>query len=119
MGHMGVSSLLLLGVLKVKPEFFPALTDPDNRVVLDKSLFLSILPVAVLFTAQLVLTNTAYLEASVAFLQMMKESNVVLVYMFSLVAGLELFSPHRMLVVAGIILATSLTVTGEIKFSMA
>mmetsp|Transcript_78900 Transcript_78900/g.207140 ORF Transcript_78900/g.207140 Transcript_78900/m.207140 type:complete len:366 (-) Transcript_78900:81-1178(-) len=119
LGHMGVSSMLLLGLLKAKPEMFPSLTDPDTRVVMDKSLFASVMPVAGLFSAQLVLTNTAYLEASVAFLQMMKEGNIVLVYCFSLVLGLETWNYLRMCIVVCIILATSLTVTGEISFSLA
>jgi len=74
-------------------------------------------PIALLFSAQLVLSNTAYLHSSVAFLQMMKQSNVVTVYLFSLTLGLEEFSWRRVAVLASIVLATALTIRGELRFS--
>lgn len=102
----------------VKPSLFPSLTDPAQQVKVDADLILrGALPIAVLFSAQLVLSNTAYLHSSVAFLQMMKESNLVLVYTFSLVAALEKFSWRSIGILAFVIFATTLTIHGEVNFS--
>jgi hypothetical protein len=103
----------------VKPSLFPSLSDPAHRVSVDTSLMLrGAAPIALLFSAQLVLSNTAYLHSSVAFLQMMKEANLVLVYVFSLIAALEKFSWRAVTVLAFVIFATTLTIHGEVNFSM-
>lgn len=110
---------LCSGLLYIcKPSLFPSLTDPARKVTIDSSLILrGALPIAVLFSAQLVLSNTAYLHLSVAFLQMMKEANLVLVYAFSLIAALERFSYRSMTILGFIIFATTLTIHGEVNFS--
>jgi hypothetical protein len=103
----------------VKPSLFPSLTDPAKKVTVDSSLILrGALPIAVLFSAQLVLSNTAYMHSSLAFLQMMKEANLVLIYFFSLLAALEKFSWRSVGILAFIIVATTLTIHGEVNFSM-
>jgi len=103
----------------VKPSLFPSLTDPEKKVAIDSSLVLKgALPIALLFSAQLVLSNTAYLHSSVAFLQMMKEANLVLVYVFSLFAALERFSWRSVGILVFIIFATTLSIHGEVNFSM-
>lgn len=107
------------GVLYLlRPSLFPSLTDPAQKVTVDSSLILTgALPIALFFSAQLVLSNTAYLHSSVAFLQMMKEANLVLVYVFSLIAALERFSWRSVSILAFIIFATTLTIHGEVNFS--
>lgn len=102
----------------IKPSLFPALTDPAKKVNVDWDLMTrGALPIAVFFSAQLVLSNTAYLHSSVAFLQMMKEANLVLVYTFSLIAALERFSWRSVSILAFVIFATTLTIHGEVNFS--
>lgn len=102
----------------IRPSLFPSLSDPAKKVNVDWDLMVKgALPIAVLFSAQLVLTNTAYLHSSVAFLQMMKEANLVLVYVFSLMAVLEKFSWRSVGILAFITFATSLTIHGEMNFS--
>lgn len=110
----------LCGILYlIKPSLFPSLTDPEKKVTIDSGLILKgALPIALLFSAQLVLTNTAYLHSSVAFLQMMKEANLVLVYVFSLFAMLEKFSWRSVGILVFIIFATTMTIHGEVNFSM-
>lgn len=116
--HMGFSSTLTFGIYLARPGLFPAL-DPSRRSELSKDVFLKgIFPVAVLFSVSLVLCNTAYMHSSVAFLQMMKEGNIVLVYALSLVAGLERFAWRNVVILLGIAIATSVNVKGEIHFSM-
>jgi hypothetical protein len=117
--HAVFCSLCCAVLYLVKPSLFPSLTDPAKKVSIDSDLVLrGTLPIAVFFSAQLVLSNTAYLHSSVAFLQMMKEANLVLVYVFSLLAALERFSWRSMGILALIIVATTLTIHGEVNFSM-
>jgi len=116
--HMGFASLLSLILLLVRPSLFPSLTDPVRKVPVDRQLmFKTILPIAVLFSVQLVLSNTAYLHSSVAFLQMMKEANLVLVYFLSLLVALEKFRLRSIVILLFICAATSLTIVGELHFS--
>ena len=71
------------------------------------------------------LSNQAYLYCSLAFLQMMKEGNLLLVYVASLMLGLE--TVHRGIsqkdklvpVLLFILFSTCMTVYGEIKFVLA
>lgn len=102
----------------VKPSLFPSLTDPARKISIDADLiFRGALPIALFFSAQLVLSNTAYLHSSVAFLQMMKEANLVLVYVFSLAALMEKFSWRSVGILVFIIFATTMTIHGEVNFS--
>lgn len=117
--HAGFSSLMALLLLLVKPSLFPSFTDPSKKISIDAGLVCKgALPIAVLFSAQLVLSNTAYLHSSTAFLQMLKESNLVLVYVFSLVASLEAFTWLKARIIVLILIATCLTIEGELAFSM-
>lgn len=116
--HMGFAAVLSLILLVVRPALFPSLTDPINKVAVDRHLILkTILPIAVLFSVQLVLSNHAYLHSSVAFLQMMKEANLVLVYFLSLLFSLEQFRIRSIMILLFICGATSLTIVGELHFS--
>lgn len=100
------------------PSLFPSLTCPERRVVIDSRVILKgAVPVATLFSVQLILSNTAFLHSSVAFLQMVKEANVVLVYTFSLLLALERFSWRNVSILFGILVATTMTIHGEIRFS--
>eukprot|EP00747_Dinoflagellata_sp_TGD_P164275 gnl/TRDRNA2_/TRDRNA2_183985_c0_seq1.p1 gnl/TRDRNA2_/TRDRNA2_183985_c0~~gnl/TRDRNA2_/TRDRNA2_183985_c0_seq1.p1 ORF type:complete len:432 (+),score=95.58 gnl/TRDRNA2_/TRDRNA2_183985_c0_seq1:109-1404(+) len=119
--HSAFASVLSLILYWVAPSLFPSLRDPEpeRRIVVDADLmFRGVVPVAVLFSAHLVLANTAYLHSTIAFLQMMKEANLVLVYIFSLVAALERFSWRSCSILALVIGATALTIHGELNFSM-
>jgi hypothetical protein len=101
------------------PSLFPSLSDEEKKVELCANyLTRCILPVAGLGAFSLVLSNTAYKFASVAFLQMMKQGNVIIVYVFSLCFGLEVFSTKSVLVLGGVVLATVSTINGELNFSM-
>jgi len=116
--HAVFCSFCTLVLYIAKPSMFPSLSDPAKKVNVDWDLMVKgALPIAVLFSAQLVLTNTAYLHSSVAFLQMMKEANLVLVYVFSLMAVMEKFSWRSVGILAFITFATSLTIHGEMNFS--
>eukprot|EP00927_Polykrikos_kofoidii_P075398 TRINITY_DN71571_c0_g1_i1.p1 TRINITY_DN71571_c0_g1~~TRINITY_DN71571_c0_g1_i1.p1 ORF type:complete len:391 (+),score=77.94 TRINITY_DN71571_c0_g1_i1:94-1266(+) len=98
---------------------FPSLSDPLAKVELSKGfIFGGVFPIAACFTVQLLCSNEAYKYASVAFLQMVKEGNVVLVYVLSLLVGLESFGCQRAFVLVLIASAVVMTVHGELHFSM-
>jgi len=116
--HAVFSSCLSAVVFLLKPSLFPSLTDPERKVDVDRGLILKgALPIAFFFAGQLVLSNTAYLHSSVAFLQMMKESNLVLVYIFSLAAALERFNWRNAWLLMAVLAATTMTIHGELHFS--
>lgn len=118
MFHSFFSSVLALILYFLVPSLFPSLTDPVRKVSIDKDLIVwGALPIALVFSVQLVLSNTAYLHSSTAFLQMIKESNLVLVYSFSLIAALETFSWVKGRVLVAIVVATAITIHGELNFS--
>lgn len=116
--HMSCSFGLNLVLLRCHPALYPSLTHPLKKVHLDAGFVVRLLlPIVGCFSAQLVLNNVAFMHSSVSFLQMMKESNVVLVYLFSLALALESFSCRRALVLLLIIGATFLTIRGEFRLS--
>lgn len=116
--HTAFCSVFTLALFLLKPSLFPSLTDPVKKVSIDRNIILKgAIPIALLFSVQLVFSNTAYLHSSVAFLQMMKEANLVLVYSLSIMMALEWFSWRQAGILCGIIFATTLTIHGEINFS--
>jgi len=122
--HMLYSSIASLSLFVVKPSIFPALATPAQRASLlghsesRRLLLHKVLPIGAFFSLQLVLSNSAYLDLSVAFMQMMKMSNVVIVYALSLCVALERFSYDRVAVLVALLLATAMTVEGEAHFSI-
>mmetsp|Transcript_94881 Transcript_94881/g.267891 ORF Transcript_94881/g.267891 Transcript_94881/m.267891 type:complete len:358 (-) Transcript_94881:124-1197(-) len=117
--HMAFCSVLTGALFLAKPSIFTSFTDPEKKISLDRRLLVSgAVPIAGFFSCTLFLSNVAYLHSSVAFLQMLKESNVVLVYIFSLAFATEHFSLNHAQVLFAIMLATYLTIQGEINFSL-
>jgi len=117
--QMGFSSCLSLLLYAVRPSLFPSLTDAAKKVNVDaKYVLKGTLPIAIFFSIQLVCTNQAYKFASVAFLQMLKEVNVVVVWGMSLACALEVFSAHKLCLIVLILGAMCMTIEGELNFSM-
>jgi hypothetical protein len=117
--HMTCSFGFNALLFRMCPSLYPSLTDATQRVAIDRDLVVRVLlPISGCFAAQLVLSNVAFLHSSVAFLQMMKQSNVVLVYLFSLSLSLETFNFKRATVLLFIVGATALTIHGELNFSL-
>mmetsp|Transcript_86309 Transcript_86309/g.252530 ORF Transcript_86309/g.252530 Transcript_86309/m.252530 type:complete len:530 (+) Transcript_86309:97-1686(+) len=119
MGHQVCGSLFLLVLYQLCPFLYPSLVEPQKRAKCFTLRFFlrGGLPIACCFSMQLVLSNFAYLYASVAFLQMMKEGNMVLVYCLSLLAGLERFHGVQASVLFCLLCSTVLTVEGELSVS--
>jgi len=117
--QMMFSSLFGGLLLLCCPALFPSLTDKKDAVSLDRGfVFRRLTPIAICQAASLVLSNEAYRYASIPFLQMLKQSNVFLVYTLSLLAGLEAFGCRQALIILSIVAATTITVSGELRFSI-
>jgi len=111
--HMFASLVLCSVVLLVRPSAMPGVEKSKGNM---KKLYKYLAPIGFLFAIMLYGSNRAYLYCSVAFLQFMKEANVVLVFTFSALAGLQTFNRQRTVVIAWVILGSSLCVSGELNF---
>lgn len=119
MNHMICSFTFNMVFLQVCPAMYPSLADPEDKVEIDSGLIFRILmPIAMCFAAQIVLSNMAFMHSSVTMLQMMKQSNVVFVYVFSLALSLETFCKKRAATLALIFCATVLTIHGDLAFNV-
>lgn len=115
-----ISGTVFASVLyRCVPSLFPSLSDPLTGVRVNRELIMGkALPIAIAFAGTLVLSNMAYKHASVAFLQFMKEGNVILVYCLSLLVGLECFKCQALSILSFIMIATTLCIHGELHFSL-
>lgn len=103
-----------------KPDLFTSISGPDKQFSLsDRTLWKAIFPVAVLFSLQIVLSNQAYLFADIAFLQMLKEANVVFVYLTAVACGLAAFKWIQMRLICLVVVATWMSVKGDLTFAWA
>lgn len=74
-------------------------------------------PIAICSATTLIAGNSAYRYASVSFLQMVKESHIMFVYILMLLAGLDKFKMRVALVIAFVSCSAMVAVYGEIYFS--
>jgi len=111
--HMTASLILCSLVLLVRPSAMPSVESCKGKLA---KLYKYLAPIGFLFAIMLYGSNRAYLYCSVAFLQFMKEANVVLVFTFSAMVGLAVFNRQRVVVIAWVILGSSLCVHGELNF---
>jgi|ERR1712216_850573 len=111
---------------KGKSDASKACADPD-RVVHSKgelSQFTLVLkallpfaPTAACGTLGLVTGNSAYRYSSVSFLQMVKESHIMFVYILMLVVGLDKFKIRMAIVIGFVAVCAMVAVFGEVRFS--
>ncbi|CAK0851066.1 unnamed protein product [Prorocentrum cordatum] len=113
--HMLASLILTSLTLLVRPSLMPGVEKCKGKMFqLYNSACLA--PIGMLFAIMLYGSNKAYLYCSVAFLQFMKEANVVLVFLFSAMCGLQFINRQRVFVIAWVILGSTLCVSGELNF---
>lgn len=116
--HCTAASCMAAVIYLVKPSVFKSLVDPERMVSIDREfIFKRAIPIALLFSISLVFGNTAYEYCSVAFLQMVKESNCVTTYLLGLFFGTEFWKVKEGVILIGVVMATSLTVRGELHYS--
>jgi len=80
-------------------------------------LFKKLVPLSFAFAISICLSNEAYLYCSVPFLQMCKELNVVMVYVFGLVLMVEKFNLQNSTILFIIFVGCCLSIHGEMRFS--
>jgi len=115
--HSIFCSVMAAFLYLIKPGLFTSITDPAKRFsVYDGTLWKAILPIAVFFSVQIVLSNQAYLFADIAFLQMLKEANVVFVYLTAIAFSLMAFKWLQMHLICLIVVATWMSVSGDLTF---
>jgi len=111
--HMLASMVLTSLTYLVRPSAMPGVEKCKGKVM---QLYKYLVPIGILFAVMLYGSNKAYLYCSVAFLQFMKEANVVLVFIFSALAGLQIVNRQRLFVICWVILGSSMCVSGELHF---
>jgi len=117
--QMCFCTLLSLLLLMLKPSLFPSLTDPDTKIGLDRYFVLkSVLPIAVVFAASINLSNMVYAHLGLAFIQMIKETNVIWVYILSIICALERLSMRACQVICIALVAMALTLKGQMHFEL-
>jgi len=113
--HMLASMVLTSLTYLVRPSAMPGVEKCKGKVM---QLYKYLVPIGILFAVMLYGSNKAYLYCSVAFLQFMKETNVVLVFLFSALAGLQTINRQRMFVILWVISGSTLCVSGELHFAL-
>merc|ERR1719437_347369 len=99
--HMSASFLVAATLYVFAPHLFPAMAKVKDNA---RELPLYFLALGVLFGVSLFTSNQAYLYCSVAFLQFMKEANIVLIFLISCSVGLQKMNRVSALIVLGILL---------------
>eukprot|EP00448_Togula_jolla_P008893 CAMPEP_0170597172 /NCGR_PEP_ID=MMETSP0224-20130122/15562_1 /TAXON_ID=285029 /ORGANISM="Togula jolla, Strain CCCM 725" /LENGTH=289 /DNA_ID=CAMNT_0010921619 /DNA_START=255 /DNA_END=1124 /DNA_ORIENTATION=+ len=97
------------------PGLFPAMERVQGRKV---ELLKCFLPLGCFFATALYASNKAYLYCSVAFLQFMKEGNVVLAFLLCCAVGLQRMDRVKGVVVVWILAGSWMCVHGELNFTM-
>jgi len=95
------------------------LLDGTKDIKMNKDMFLkSILPIALLFSGSLILSNSAYLYLSISYIQMLKAFNAVAVLLISWT--FRITEPNRKLglIVCMISFGVALTSSGELRFNL-
>jgi len=111
--HMLTCSILC-GVLSLLfPSLFPGLQATKGQRL---GLLKWFVPIGCCFAVMLFGSNQAYIYCSVTFLQFMKEANVMLVFVFSCIVGLQTFGRLRCAVIVWVIVGASISVSGEVHF---
>jgi len=118
--HAVFCSLMATVLYMFKPDLFTSISGPEKRFnMYDRTLWKAILPVAAVFSLQIVLSNQAYLFADIAFLQILKEANVVFIYLTAIAFGLAAFKWLQMRLICFVVVATMMSVKGDLTFAWA
>ncbi|ODO03457.1 hypothetical protein L198_02304 [Cryptococcus wingfieldii CBS 7118] len=95
------------------------LLDGLDNIEMTRDLYLkSILPIGVLFSGSLILSNTAYLSLSVSFIQMLKAFTPVAILLISAVFRLQTLNSRLVGIVFLISVGCALAAYGELHFEM-
>jgi hypothetical protein len=119
--HMTTTWLGLYSLYRIKPEMFPQMQlAPKGAELLGVAWAVPQYfgPLGCFFAVGLFGGNAAYHYCSVAFLQFMKETNVVWLFVLCVIVGSQQVSRARVVTLAWIVTGAGMAVTGEIHFVM-
>merc|ERR1719487_2054819 len=108
MSHMLTSWVLASCLRLIYPSAFPAL----QHIEVTRWFCLKFVPIGAAFALSIVCGNGAYQYLSVSFLQIMKQCNVVIIYAFSVLCGLEALRRCSVALLFGTLCGTMLAVHG-------
>jgi len=111
--HMITTSVLCSILYCIKPSLYPTMAKTEGKRL---TLLRWFIPLGLLISIGLSCSNKAYSFCTVAFLQMMKESNVAVVFGLAALAGLQQCTRSKLFVLAWILLGAFLAVRGEVHF---
>ncbi|ORY32243.1 hypothetical protein BCR39DRAFT_523542 [Naematelia encephala] len=95
------------------------LMDGLDTIHMTREIYLkSILPIGVLFSGSLILSNTAYLSLSVSFIQMLKAFTPVAILLISAIFKIQQLNQKLILIVILISTGCALAAYGELHFQM-
>jgi len=116
--HMATLWAGLFAMYCVRPHLFPSMSQAGRLKVFGVALthIKYFAPLGIFFAIGLFGSNCAYKFSSVAFLQFLKETNIVLVFCLSAAVGLQTFSWAHVLVIVWILSGAFLAITGEVHF---
>lgn len=111
--HLTVSFASGLVLYTLKPSLYPSMSlVKDQRAKLLKYFT----PLAVMFAVGVVCSNEAYLYSGVAFLQFMKQSNILMVFGLSCAVGSQVCDRMKLFGIFWIVFGCTMAVTGEVHF---
>jgi len=112
--HM-LSGIILANLLrKARPSLFPAL----QGLEVTPAFCMKFLGLGVPFMLSIVCGNWAYQYLSVSFLQIMKQTNVITIYIFSVISGLESLRHCSAMLLMTILAGALMAIQGELHFVM-
>jgi len=111
--HMAFSLFYCSLFYLVKPSSFPGMKSTEGKRT---ELLRWFVPIGLAFAVSLYASNTAYKYSNVAFLQFMKEGNVIISFLISCAAGLQVMNRVKLAIVFWIVACSALCVTNEVQF---
>lgn len=111
--HMGGSLLLCSLLYVVRPSAFTDMASTEGR---RQEVLKWFVPIGITFAFSLYSSNRAYFYCTVTFLQFMKESNVIIIFLISCSVGLQVMNRVKLAVVVWIAASATLCVGSEINF---
>lgn len=116
--HMLACSVFSGALYYSRPQWFPSIQEmqamPSEEY---RAAYRALASIAGCFAFSLVCENTAYFYSSVAFLQMIKETGLICVFAFCVVAGLDACSFKKLGYVMLILVGACMCVRGEMHFT--
>mmetsp|Transcript_52095 Transcript_52095/g.138837 ORF Transcript_52095/g.138837 Transcript_52095/m.138837 type:complete len:331 (-) Transcript_52095:83-1075(-) len=113
--HMLTTSILCNMFYWLRPDLYPTMQATEGKRL---QVFRWFVPLGLFFAVGLFFSNEAYVYSSPAFLQFMKEGNIVLVFLLSCVLGLQVATRARVVNIVWILGGSLMAVSGQIDFAI-